>query len=77
VAALAQGRKIEAIQIVRQAHGLGLEEAKDPVERHVGEHPELHAGLHEAQARAGRGCPLAQLGLVALILAGWYYLARR
>ncbi|MDH6594810.1 ribosomal protein L7/L12 [Variovorax sp. TBS-050B] len=34
VAALAEGRKIEAIRIAREATGLGLKEAKELVERH-------------------------------------------
>ncbi|WP_284619202.1 ribosomal protein L7/L12 [Aquabacterium humicola] len=34
LAALRQGRKIEAIRIVREHHGLGLKEAKDFVESH-------------------------------------------
>jgi hypothetical protein len=32
VAALERGNKIEAIKLVRQAHGIGLKEAKDAVD---------------------------------------------
>ena len=38
-AALEAGKKVEAIKIVRNAFGIGLKEAKDLVEEHLGSPP--------------------------------------
>lgn len=40
LAAIAQGRTIDAIKQLREAHGLGLKEAKDIIDAHA------HAGAH-------------------------------
>lgn len=39
MAALAEGRKIEAIKILREKRGLGLKEAKELVEKHEDDIP--------------------------------------
>ncbi|MBI3132881.1 MAG: ribosomal protein L7/L12 [Acidobacteria bacterium] len=67
IAALQQGRKIEAIQLVRARHGLGLKEAKDRVETYLATQPHLEATMAEAQAASHRGCMMI---LGALIAAG-------
>jgi hypothetical protein len=77
VAALAQGDKIAAIKIVRERHGIDLKQAKDVVDRYVRDHPELHSGIRDTQARSARGCLPWLLVLVALLAVGWYHLARR
>ena len=45
--ALRRGNKIEAIKLVRAAHGIGLKEAKDAVETYARAHP----------TEPGRGSP--------------------
>ena len=53
VAALRNGRKIEAIALLREMEGVGLEAAKAMVEAHQGEHPAepREAPRHGEQAR--------------------------
>lgn len=73
--ALQQGRKIEAIKLVREAEGLGLKEAKDRVEAYVAGDPMLRERL-AAEASGGlRGCLIA----VALLAVGAvaFFLLRR
>jgi len=41
IAAINQGRKIEAIKIVRVETSVGLKEAKEIVERYIDTHPEV------------------------------------
>jgi hypothetical protein len=50
-AALALGRRVDAIKHVREAEGLGLMEAKLRVEAYVRCNPVLKAQLDEQQAR--------------------------
>ena len=56
IAAIAHGRLIEAIKIVREATGLGLKEAKDLVDQHR-EGPPASVSLprHKSPEQAGRG----------------------
>jgi ribosomal protein L7/L12 len=49
---LQQGRKIEAIRIVREEQGLGLKEAKDAVEAYVRTQPALQKVLDDRNAEA-------------------------
>jgi hypothetical protein len=69
LAALQQGRKIEAIKIVREREGLGLKDAKDRVERYVANDPmlkETFAASHK------KGCLSLVAGLMALIGVGFF-----
>jgi hypothetical protein len=69
LAALQQGRTIEAIKIVRAAEGLGLKEAKDRVDRCVAGDP----ALRERQGTGGsRGCVLFLAGVILLAGVGLY-----
>ncbi|MCB0358969.1 MAG: ribosomal protein L7/L12, partial [Bdellovibrionales bacterium] len=43
VNALSQGSKIGAIKIVREAHCIGLKEAKEVVERFIDSRPDIQA----------------------------------
>ncbi len=53
--ALRQGRKIEAIKLLREDAGLGLKEAKETVEAYERLHPTpAHASGPEADSIAGR-----------------------
>ncbi len=42
VAALREGRKVQAIKVLREHDGLGLKEAKERVDAHIGKHPERY-----------------------------------
>ena len=57
IAAIAHGRLIEAIKIVREATGLGLKEAKDLVDQHREGLPSASVSLprHRSTEQAGRG----------------------
>jgi ribosomal protein L7/L12 len=52
VAALEQGRVIEAIKIVRAVHGLGLKESKDAVDGYLRNNPEVRQRLSETSSEA-------------------------
>ena len=70
--ALRNGRKIEAIKILREASGIGLKEAKEAVERFEDEHPPGDVGQGGAVQRTGRGNGVVLLVvLVAIVLAAW------
>jgi hypothetical protein len=69
ITALQQGRKIEAIKLVRAAHGIGLKEAKHRVERHVAADPALQAALAAHTIRIGPGQVLRFMSLIALVVA--------
>lgn len=69
LAALQQGRKIEAIKIVRELESIGLKEAKDRVEQYVANDPRLKETF---AASPRRGCLLAAAGLIALLGMGFY-----
>lgn len=75
LSALQQGRKIEAIKLVREAEGLGLKEAKDRVEAYVAGDPMLKERLAAESAGGLRGCLIA----VALLVLGAivFFLLRR
>jgi hypothetical protein len=65
-AALQQGRKIEAIKLVREAEGLGLKDAKDRVEHYVANDPLLKETFAASQSRTRNGCLLVGAGVLAL-----------
>ena len=77
-AAIAIGRKIDAIKYVREAEGLGLMEAKQRVEAYVERDPILKAQFAEQQARMRRR--LIQWGLIIdlllVVAALWYFFGR-
>ena len=73
VAALQQGRTIDAIRIVRQAHGIGLRESKERVEAHLHRDPALAQAVADAKRDAG-GAVWAWVFVViaaALLLRMW------
>ena len=76
VAELMQGRKIEAIKIVREQWNLDLKDAKDAVETYAKAQPALAATLAEADARTRGGCIkwMALLAIAGIVIA---YLLRR
>ena len=68
--ALARGRVIEAIKIVREARGLGLKEAKDVVDAHRGRAGKLPVGHAGTPDRRGNGRWV--IVLVVALLAWWW-----
>jgi hypothetical protein len=50
---LTEGRLIEAIRVLRESQGIGLKQAKDWIDWHLGQNPILQAQL-DAQQRATR-----------------------
>lgn len=73
IAALQQGRKLEAIKVVRKVHRLSLKEAKERVEAYAAQHPELPAPAPAPLALTLRGCLTGLLLLTALLMT-WRYL---
>jgi ribosomal protein L7/L12 len=73
VAALMQGKKIEAIKIVREARQADLKEAKDAVEEYIRSHPMLQQKFKAAAAESKRLLRWMTVAM-ALAAAGLYYL---
>lgn len=72
VLALNEGRLIDAIRLYRNAHGVGLKEAREAIEEYLELHPPLRARLRAQMARQRRRIVawLAALGVgLALALA--------
>lgn len=67
LAALHEGRKIEAIKRVREAHGVDLKKAKQRVEAYLSAHPLVQASYAEMQARSGN--LVARWSIVVLCVA--------
>ena len=67
LAALHEGRKIEAIKRVREARGVDLKEAKQRVEAYLRAHPLVQASYAEMQARSGN--LMVRWSIVILCLA--------
>jgi ribosomal protein L7/L12 len=74
IAQLREGNKIEAIKIVRKAHGTQLKEAKDMVEAYLATQPALQKELSARQAEA-KGTLIKWLLIVGGLLALAYFLA--
>lgn len=71
IAALEQGRKIEAIKIVRAGRGLDLKASKELVESYMRSRPEL-----EERLKSG-GLPAIWFWLLLLVAAaGLYWFSR-
>jgi len=76
LSALRQGNKIDAIKRLRQAWAIDLKEAKDHVDRHIDNDPELHRKIHAMSVSGARGC-LFWLMLLLFIGYGAYELFAR
>ena len=74
--ALQRGNKIEAIKILREERKLSLKDAKDLVEQHIANHPDLQAQFAAAQATSLRQgfVWLVILGLAGAL--GFYFLTK-
>jgi ribosomal protein L7/L12 len=76
VSALANGRMIDAVKIVRQEHRTGLKEAKDVVDRYLAMQPALRGRIEAARAEARRAVLLWVVALALVAALAGYYLTR-
>ena len=74
VAAIQQGRKIEAIKLLREEAGLGLKDAKHAVEAYERRHPSM-ASLAQPSAESSFGRFVVVALLVAAAVAAYLYFA--
>ena len=75
IAALHEGRKIEAIRIVRRERGVDLKDAKQAVDAYLRSQPALDASLDARQAGATRAV-LGWIAGTALVLVVLYLLLK-
>jgi hypothetical protein len=71
VKAITQGRKIEAIKLLREATGIGLANAKVLVDRAVRRHAEINPQMPNSIKEVGSG-KLVGLTLLLVIAYGLY-----
>ena len=71
VMAITQGRKIEAIKLLREATGLGLANAKVLVDRAVRRHEQINPQMHNMTQESNNGRLLGML-LFLLLTFGFY-----
>jgi hypothetical protein len=73
IAMVCNGRKIEAIKLLRNRHSLGLKESKDLIDAYLKQHPELK--VIETERSNGVILGLIFLALVAAVLykMGWLF----
>jgi ribosomal protein L7/L12 len=76
VSALANGRMIDAVKIVRQAHHTGLKEAKDIVDRYLAMQPAIRSRIEAARAETRRTVLLWAVAIALVAALAGYYLAR-
>jgi ribosomal protein L7/L12 len=76
VSALANGRMIEALKIVRQEHHTGLKEAKDIVDRYLAMQPAIRSRIEAARAETRRAVLFWVVALVLVAALTAYYLAK-
>lgn len=69
IAALQEGNKILAIKLVREARGLGLQQANDEVSAYIAGSPALREKFAAIAARGRRGCLMTIAIVVAVIVA--------
>jgi len=75
VSALQNGKMIDAVKIVRQAHGGGLKEAKDAVDRYIASDSLLRGRFEAARAESRRSLRLWAVALALLLgLVAYYFL---
>jgi translation elongation factor EF-Ts len=72
VSALSQGRKIEAIKMLRESSGLGLKDAKETVEAYADSRPEVGARLAAAN-REGVGSFLRWVAFAVAAAITWFW----
>lgn len=68
LSALMNGRKIQAIKIVREENRVGLKEAKHAVDNYIQTHPELMQQMKRVQSTSNRGAWLVIIVGVLVLL---------
>lgn len=76
ILALQQGKKIEAIKILRAEQPMGLKEAKDAVDAYVRTQPQLQQSVAAAQTRATRTALFVFIVALAVAALAYWYSAR-
>jgi ribosomal protein L7/L12 len=75
IAALQNGKMIDAVRIVRQAHGTGLKEAKDAVDHYIATEPLIRSRFEAARAEVRKGLRLWAIAFAMLAgLVAYYFL---
>lgn len=77
IAALSQGKKIDAIKILREERGLGLKDAKEAVDRFVASDPSLRARLDTVAAESRRSLMTYAGVLLGLLVVVYVFLRAR
>ena len=77
IAALTNGRMVEAVKLLREARGIGLKEAKDALDDYIIANPGLRRKLEAQRAEAMRGGMLWLAALIALATIGWFVVAAK
>ena len=73
VAALDEGKVIDAVKTLRASYGLDLKDAKDWIDWHIGQNPALHEELATRQRGIRRKFFLGFLLIDAVIVAAIIY----
>lgn len=77
LAALAKGRRIEAVKIVREHYGLHLKEAKEKVDAYIGKHPSRdRQAIKTSTVERDRMLPRGWWILLGLALLAVFYFSR-
>lgn len=75
--ALAKGKRIEAVKIVREHYGLHLKEAKDKVDAYLGKHPSNYRqAIQTTTVQRDRMLPRGWWIIVCLALLAAFYFWR-
>lgn len=76
-AALEQGRKLEAVKLVREYRGTDLKEAKEQVDAFIAGQPHLQAKFAADYQATRRGCVLSLLIVIGLLVAAFLLLTKK
>ncbi|GJL51228.1 ribosomal protein L7/L12 [Candidatus Nitrospira salsa] len=73
VAALWEGKKINAIKLLREEQNLGLKEAKDLIDQHIQHNPALQKQFSLFHSEDIRGVGFVLLVILMLVLAFYFF----
>ena len=76
VSAMENGKKLEAIKIVREETGLGLKEAKELVEHYVKQNPAIKSQFEVWQSASLHGLKWLIISIVIIGLTYYYLFAK-
>lgn len=76
ITALTNGRKIEAVKIVRRERGVGLREAKDAVDHYLSTMDPSQAARRAPTTDTGTGRLLWFILVVAIVITAYYMWTR-